>query len=174
MKSLTIAKVALAATTVVMSMVVQAAGPAGTPAGAVNNNAQGIKPDAVGPEKLLATYIGSGNGNNAALPQFAFTTVDSATVNCKNTGGCTIGIETMAQLKPQGGDWAICLQVDGTNTSCQYQGHQGSTTGYVVGNARGVRTGVAFGNHSVATVLYVEGAGCTYAYYQSDYRVYKP
>ena len=41
-------------------------------------------------------------------------------------------------------------------------------------NARGVRTGVAFGNHSVATVLYVEGAGCTYAYYQSDYRVYKP
>jgi hypothetical protein len=171
MKLQTIAKITLAATALASRVAAQAAGPAGTPAGA---KSPGVQPQAVGPKKLLSTYIGSGNGNGASLPQFAYTTIDSATVNCKNTGGCTIGIETMAQIKPQGGDWAICLTVDGTNTSCQYQGIQGSTTGYVVGNARGVRTGVTFGNHAVTTQIYVEGAGAVYAYFQSDYRVYKP
>lgn len=169
----TISKFALATAAVAGLAAAQAAGPAGSPPGAKVPQAQ-VSPQISGVKKLVATYMGQGNGNNAALPQFAFTTIDSGTVKCGNTAGCTIGIESMAQIKPQGGDWAICLQVDGTNTTCQYQGIQGSTTGYVVGNARGIRTAVALGNHTVATVLYVEGAGCTYAYYETDYRVYKP
>lgn len=80
----------------------------------------------------------------------------------------------MAQLEPQGGDWAICLKIDGVTASCQYQGVLGGPSGYVTGNARGVKTGVANGSHTVLTQLYVEGAGATYAYYQTDVRVYKP
>jgi len=174
MKLQTIAKIALATTAMASLVAAHAAGSDGMPPGISGGKAPGAKPDAVGPEKMIATYVKAGNGNNAALPQFAFTTIDSSVVNCKNTGGCSIGIETMAQLKPQGGDWAICLKVDGVTASCQYQGNLGGPSGYVVGNARGFKTGVAFGNHTVDTQLYVEGAGCTYAYYQSDIRVYKP
>ena len=127
-----------------------------------------------GPKKLLNTWIQQGNGSNAPLPQFAFTTLETSTVNCNNAAGCTIGLESMAQLQPQGGDWAICLLVDGVSTSCQYQGSLAASSGYVVGNARGVRAGVASGNHTVTTQLYAEGAGATYTYYQTDIRVYKP
>lgn len=169
-----ISKLTLAAIAMVSLVAAYAAGPAGSPPGAGHANATEAAPLVIGPKKLINTYIGQGNGNNAALPQFAYTTIDTATVKCPNTAGCTIGIESMTQLKPQGGDWAICLRVDGVSVSCQYQGHQGSGSGYVVGNARGVKAGVTLGDHTVTTQLYAEGAGATYAAYQSDYRVYKP
>jgi hypothetical protein len=122
--------------------------------------------------KLQKTVTGLGNGLGASLPQFAFTTIDERTVTCAVAAGCAIGMEAMAQMKPQGADWAICLYIDGLSVSCQYQGIQGSTTGYVVGNARGMGT-VAQGNHTVTTQLYTEAATSTYAYFQTDYRIYK-
>lgn len=148
----------------------------GMPHGAPKASAESLVQPATtyGPKKLVNTWFQQGNGSNAPLTQFGFTTIETSTVNCNNAAGCTIGLESMVQLKPQGGDWAICLLVDGTTTSCQYQGHLASTSGYVVGNAQGLRTGVTSGAHTVATQIYAEGAGATYTYYQTAARVYKP
>ena len=150
------------------------AGPAGSPPGAGMKRAAATPEATVGPKKLVNTWIGSGNGNNAALPQFVYTTIETTVVNCANAAGCTIGIESMAQIKPQSADWAICLRVDGVSASCQYQGNLQGPSGYVIGNARGVKTGITTGSHTVTTQLYVEGVGATYAAYQTDVRVYKP
>jgi hypothetical protein len=164
----------LIALSLVATAAVAFAGPAGTPKGAPAQAAQSNSaPTAGGKEKLVATYDAVGNGSGTSLPQFGFTTVASSTVKCES-GGCSIGIESMAQITPKGGDWAICLLVDGTSVSCQYQGVQGSTSGFVVGNARGWASGLSAGNHTVDTQLYAEGAGATYAYFQTDSRVYKP
>lgn len=124
-----------------------------------------------GPLKLLKTVTGVGNGSDASLSN-GFNTIDERTISCTVAAGCAIGFETMAQIKPQGADWAICLFIDGNYLSCQYQGVQGSTSGYVVGNARGMGT-VSQGNHTVTTQIYTESGTATYAYYQTDYRLYK-
>jgi len=129
---------------------------------------------AVGPKKLINTFIAAGNGGASALPTGVYTVIDTSAVNCGNAAGCTYGFESMVQIKPVAGDWAICLFVDSISVSCQYQGHLGSTSGWVVGNARGVRLGVAQGAHTVQTKVYVEGTGAVLAAYQTDYRVYKP
>lgn len=121
--------------------------------------------------KLLKTVTGVGNGLGAALTP-GFNTVDERSVSCTVAAGCAIGFEAMAQLKPQGSDWAICLLIDSVSVSCQYQGIQGSTSGYVVGNARGMGT-VAQGTHTVTTQIYTESSTATYTYYQTDYRIYK-
>lgn len=166
---------AAVAAAVLLSTLAHAASP-GAPQGAPRAAASAlVEPmTTTGPKKLLNTWIQQGNGSNAPLTQFGFTTLETSTVNCNNAAGCTIGLESMAQLQPQGGDWAICLLVDGVSTSCQYQGSLAASSGYVVGNARGVRAGVASGSHTVTTQLYAEGAGATYTYYQTDIRVYKP
>src|SRR5215468_790133 len=62
-------------------------------------------------EKLIGTYDAVGNGAGTGLPQFAFTTVASNVVKCSNSAGCSIGIETMAQIQSAGADWAICLLI---------------------------------------------------------------
>jgi hypothetical protein len=151
------------------------AGGSGSPQGAPA--AARAQPDAeLGPntkETLLATYDASGNGQSASLPQFAFTTIASSKVKCGNATGCSIGIESMAQLRTGGGDWAICLLIDGNAVSCQYQGVQSGPSGFVVGNARGWGS-VSKGSHTVETQLYAEGSGATYQYFQTDARVYKP
>ncbi|MFO1339467.1 MAG: hypothetical protein U1F53_14800 [Burkholderiaceae bacterium] len=169
-----ITKIALtgaALASLVATVMAAPATPSGAPAG-VRVSKQVAPPQGIGPKKLKATYLAAGNGNGASLPQYAFTTVDSTTVSC-STANCTIGIETMAQMTPLGADWAICLVVDGAYASCQYQGIQGSTTGWAVGNARGMATGLAVGSHTVDTQVYTEASGAMYAYYQSDVRVYK-
>lgn len=166
----------LAAAVAALVSTLAQAGPAGTPRGAPK-----AAPDAAvqpattsGPKKLLNTWIQQGNGTNSPLTAFAFNTLETSTVNCNNAAGCTIGLESMVQLKPQGGDWALCLLVDGTTTSCQYQGSLAASSGYVVGNALGLRAGVASGAHTVTTQIYSEGTGATYTYYQTNIRVYKP
>jgi hypothetical protein len=154
-----------------------AAGPAGSPKGAPAahaGNAQGLA--APGPntkEKLIGTYNATGNGVSTALPQFAFTTIASNTIKCGNATGCSVGIGTMSQIQSAGADWAICLLIDGTSVSCQYQGVQSGPSSYVVGNARGWGT-VSSGTHTVDTQLYTESASATYQYFQTDVNVYKP
>ncbi|MBQ0959045.1 hypothetical protein KAK06_08735 [Ideonella sp. 4Y11] len=151
---------------------------AGLAVAAGNGAPKGVKARDVGtqavvgsPVKLLKTVTGVGNGLGAALT-LGFNTVDERSVSCTVAAGCAIGFESMAQLKPQGSDWAICLLIDGNSVSCQYQGVQGSTTGYVVGNARGMGT-VTQGTHTVTTQIYTESSTATYTYYQTDYRIYK-
>jgi hypothetical protein len=152
---------------------------AGTPNGAPNGAPAvhaGSTQGQLGPntaEKLAATYDASGNGSGTSLPQFAFTTVATSTVKCNNSAGCSIGIESMAQIQSAGADWAICLLIDGSSVSCQYQGVQAGPSTFVVGNARGWGT-VALGSHTVTTQLYTESASATYEYFQTDARVYKP
>jgi len=164
----TIVALSLLATTV--AAVAAGSGmPKGAPAGAQANSVAGPNTK----EKLIATYDASGNGLSASLPQFAFTTVASSVVKCTNSGGCSIGIEAMNQIQSAGADWAICLLIDGSSVSCQYQGVQAGPSSFVVGNARGWGT-VAFGTHTVDTQLYTESASATYQYFQTDTRVYKP
>ena len=162
----------IVALSLLATAVAAVAGPSGSPKGAAQ-----ASPNAVaGPntkEKLIATYDAVGNGLSAALPQFAFTTVATSVVKCTNSGGCSIGIEAMNQIQSAGADWAICLLIDGSSVSCQYQGVQAGPSSFVVGNARGWGT-VAFGNHTVDTQLYTESASATYQYFQTDTRVYKP
>jgi hypothetical protein len=168
----TLAAVSLLATAVAAS----AAGLAGSPHGApAQAQAQDTSPLA-GPntkETLISTYDAVGNGNSASLPQNAFTTIAASNVKCTNTNGCSIGIESMVQIQSGGGDWAICLLIDGAQTSCQFQGVQSGPSSFVVGNARGWGT-VAAGTHSVQTQVYVSGPSATYQYFQTDARVYKP
>jgi hypothetical protein len=154
------------------------AGTPGTPQGAPAPYAGSTAPFAVlGPntaEILSSTYDAVGNGLSTALPQFAFTTVASNHVKCNHAHGCSIGIESMAQMHTGGADWAICLVVDGGSVSCQYQGIQSGPSSFVSGNARGWATGVAQGTHTVETQLYTESASATYQYFQTDVRIYKP
>jgi hypothetical protein len=166
----------LIAVSLIASTVAAVAGPAGAPKGAAP--ARGMSADAVaGPntkEVLSATYSASGNGLSASLPAFSFTTIASSTVKCNHLQGCSIGIESMAQMQTGGADWAICLLVDGATTSCQYQGVQSGPSSFVVGNARGWASGVSNGFHVVETQLYTESNSATYQYFQTEARIYKP
>lgn len=120
------------------------------------------------PRKLLITYISSGTGGSLAAGAFNF--VESRTVNCAKAGGCIISQESMLQLNPGGGNWAICLSVNGTYTTCQFQGHLPDTGSFVVGNARG-NVAVPTGVHTVQTDVFTSNAG-TLAAWQTDHRVY--
>lgn len=160
------------------ALLVCALSAAGLAVAAGNGAPKGVKARDVGtqavigsPVKLLKTVTGVGNGNAAALTA-GFNTIDERTIACTVAAGCAIGFEAMAQIKPQGSDWAICLLIDGSSVSCQYQGVQGSTTGWVVGNARGMGT-VTQGTHTVTTQVYTESSTAVYAYFQTDYRLYK-
>ncbi|HEX4509783.1 MAG TPA: hypothetical protein VH328_06885 [Burkholderiaceae bacterium] len=151
------------------------AGSTGTPKGAAPAFAQAnVQPDSAIAEKLATSYDITGNGNSAALPQYSYTTVAQSTIKCNHAHGCSFGLASMAQVQTSGGDWAICLLVDGTSVSCQYQGVQSGPSGFVVGNARGWATGIASGNHVVALQLYAEGTAAAYAYYELDVGEYTP
>ena len=149
---------------------------AGSPKGAAatSQSSRSADPGPNTKETGVGTYDAVGNGNSASLPQFAFTTVAGSTVKCPSAGGCSIGIEAMAQLQTGGADWAICLLVDGSTTSCQYQGVQSGPSSFVVGNARGWASGVSQGKHTVELQLYTESASATYQYFQMDSHVYTP
>jgi len=121
------------------------------------------------PRKLQKTYISSGNGGSLAAGTFNF--VESRTVSCSVTVGCVIAQESMVQLSPGGGNWAICLEVNGAYTTCQFQGHLPDTGSFVVGNARG-NVLVPQGTHTVQTDVFTSNAA-TLAAWQTDHRVYK-
>lgn len=171
MKFQTIAKVALAGTALASLMSVAVAAQLnGTPAG-VKQSHQIAPPQGIGPKKLQKTYVAAGNGNGAALAQFAFTTVDTTTVSCTTT--CSIEINAMSQIQSAGADWAICLLIDGGSVSCQYQGNLAGPSSYVVGNASGFAANLAVGSHTATLQLYTESSTATYEYFQSSVRVYK-
>jgi hypothetical protein len=121
------------------------------------------------PRKLVNTYISSGSGG--ALSAGVFNPVESRTVNCNKIGGCVIEQDSMIQLSPGGGNWAICLSVNGTYTTCQFQGHLPDVGSFVVGNARG-NVLVAQGIHTVATDVFTSNAS-TLAAWQTDHRVFR-
>jgi hypothetical protein len=123
--------------------------------------------------KVVKIYLNSGNGAGSALNALTFNTIESGTVNCTNAAGCTVGQDSMVQLSPNGGNWAICLAVDGVYSSCQYQGHTPDVSSFVVGNAKGLSGKVSFGLHAVRTDVFVDLASSLYAW-QTDTRVYKP
>jgi hypothetical protein len=121
------------------------------------------------PRKLVNTYISSGNGGSLAANTFNF--IESRTVDCNKTVGCLIEQDSMVQLSPGGGNWAICLSVNGTYTTCQFQGHLPDVGSYVVGNARG-NVLVAQGVHTVQTDVYTANAS-TLAQWQTSHRVFR-
>ena len=121
------------------------------------------------PRKLVNTYISSGNGG--ALSAGVFNPIESRTVNCNKIGGCVIEQDSMIQVSPGGGNWAICLSVNSTYTTCQFQGHLPDVGTYVIGNARG-NVLVAQGIHTVQTDVYTANAS-TLAAWQTDHRVFR-
>jgi hypothetical protein len=132
---------------------------------------QGLAAESVStPLKLINTYVSNGAGGSLAA--FTFNFVESRTVNCPNLGGCHIGQESMVQLTTTG-NWAICLSVDGIQTTCQYQGNLPDTGPYVVGNARGISGTVRQGLHTVKTEVYTDVASSLIRW-QTDHRVYRP
>jgi hypothetical protein len=122
---------------------------------------------------VVKIYLNNGNGAGSALSAFVFNTIESGTVNCTNSAGCTVGQDSMVQLSPNSGNWAICLAVDGVYSTCQYQGNMPDVSTFVVGNAKGFSAKVPFGLHAVRTDVYVEAASSLYGW-QTDTRVYKP
>lgn len=131
--------------------------------------AQGVGTLTHDPRKLLKTYVSLGNGGSLVA---GFNFVESRTVDCPKVAGCSIGQESMLQLNPGGGNWAICLSVNGSYTTCQFQGHLPDTGSFVVGNARGFLS-VPQGVHTVQTEVFVSLAS-TLAQWQTDHRVYAP
>ena len=131
-----------------------------------------IKQQAVVPMKLRNEAFVNGNGFSTALPQFAFTPIDSGTVlNCKKV--CTVSADVTAQMQTGGADWAICVTVDGSDIECQYQGIQSGPSSYVTGNVGASLAAVAIGNHTLQTQLYTESASATYQYYNIHYAVHQ-
>lgn len=123
------------------------------------------------PRKLVTTYVSAGNGGGSGLSA-GFNFIESRTVKCGNAAGCHIGQESMVQVSTTG-NWAICLSVNGSYTTCQYQGNLPDVGSYVVGNARGFSVSVPTGTHTVQTEVYVDVAS-SLAQWQTDHRVYKP
>jgi hypothetical protein len=163
----------IVAVSLLASAVAAVAAGSGSPKGVQTQNGVNGNSGPNTKEKLTGTYIAVGNGNSTGLTPFTFTTVASSSVKCSNAAGCTIGIGAMAQMQTSGGDWAICLSIDGGYVECQYQGVQSGPSSFVVGNARGTGT-VAVGTHTVNLDLYGEGSAPTYQYFQMDTAVYKP
>jgi hypothetical protein len=124
------------------------------------------------PHKLKTTHTANANGFGSALAAGAFNVIDSRNVNCADI--CTIGIESMVQINPAGGNWAICLRANGVYLTCQYQGHLPDVSTFVVGNARGVtNASLAAGVYVVQTEVFTANASSLYGW-QTDYRIYKP
>ncbi len=131
-----------------------------------------VKIEAAGvARKLINTYSATANGSGSALLASTFNLVDASVVNCTNAAGCHIGLEAMAQVAPAGGDWAICLYVDGLSVACPYQGVNGVGT-FVVGNYRGFSGLVSQGLHNVEMRVFPNVAASLYRW-NVDYRVYK-
>jgi len=156
------------------------AGTPGVPKGAAAPYARSTAPiafpdpDPDTPEVLSSTYSAVGDGKSAPLSQYDVTTVATSHVKCNHAHGCSIGIESMAQLSTGNRDWAICWVVDGAYVGCQYQGVQSGPSGFVVGNARGWVSGVSQGFHTVVTQLYTDSSSATYQYFETDVSIYKP
>jgi hypothetical protein len=102
------------------------------------------------------------------------TAIDTANVKCANASGCIIGVAAMVQTisNGSGGQWEICVLVDGSQASpgCPTQGIV-PTSNYVVGNLR-TNTPVATGTHTVVTEIVMPDAG-SIAARESDITVYK-
>jgi hypothetical protein len=131
-------------------------------------------PDPDTAEILSSTYTAVGDGKSAPLSYRDVTTIATNHVKCNHAHGCSIGIESMAQLSIFDRDWEICWVVDGAYVGCQYQGLLSGPSGFVVGNARGWVSGVSQGFHTVETQLYTDSSSATYQYFQTDVRIYKP
>src|SRR5690348_14359018 len=111
-----------------------------------------------------------GNGFSTGLTQFAFTPIDSgSTLNCLKV--CTISASATAQMQTGGADWAICIEVDGSDAECQYQGVQSGPSSFVVGNVQTAVASLPIGNHTVQTFLYTESTSATYQYFSMKYAV---
>ncbi len=109
--------------------------------------------------RLLTTTIDDTAGGNALVS--GFNTVDTTTVTCPKSAGCTIGFGLMVQVggnTAAGNKWAICALVDGHDTNpgfgCPYQNELATNSSYQVGNSR-QNLAVAFGAHTVTTEVFM-------------------
>jgi hypothetical protein len=128
--------------------------------------------EAAGPaRKLLSTYSFTANAAGLALAAGTFTVIDTTVVNCTTAAGCRIGLDAMAQVAPAGGDWAICLYVDGVSAGCPFQGVNGVGS-FVVGNYNGFSDAVSNGLHTVEMKAFASNAANLYRW-TVNYRVYK-
>ena len=122
--------------------------------------------------KVVGTAI-SANGVVTAVPA-GTSVIDTQTIKCGDSNGCTISIAAMVQVisGSGSGQWQICALVDGNLAmpGCPVQGVVPSSN-YVVGNLR-ANAIVASGTHTVVTQIVMPAAG-SIAARESDYTVLK-
>ncbi|HTT99964.1 MAG TPA: hypothetical protein VMF58_18090 [Rhizomicrobium sp.] len=122
--------------------------------------------------KIVGTAI-SANGVVTAVPT-GTTVIDTQSIKCGDSNGCTISIAAMVQaISGSGsGQWQICALVDGNLAlpGCPVQGVVPSSN-YVVGNLRASAI-VNSGTHTVVTEIVMPAAG-SIAARESDYTVLK-
>ena len=122
--------------------------------------------------KLAGTAI---RWNGVVAPLAAgLNTIDTATIKCGATAGCTITIAAMVQvIADNAGQWAICTTVDGNSAEpggCPVQGVAQSSN-YQIGNLK-QNAVVTQGTHTVQTQVMMPSTGSVGAW-ESDYSVYK-
>jgi hypothetical protein len=128
-----------------------------------------------GHHTLKNTYI---NANAADVAEAAgFNAIDApTTVLCPGTSGtCIIQADEWIQLNGAAGNRvAICFYVDGTAVDgCYFTGETLADGLFMQQSTSHASNAVSAGNHTVQTVLYTD-VGAFVAFYNFNYRVYKP
>lgn len=150
---------------------------AGTADPATQTRAAHAPPPGGSLHHLLNTTIDYGVGGTTLSP--GFNTIDSTTVTCPSSAGCTITFGLMMQAGSQtaaGNKWAICAYVDGATANpgggCPYQNELPTDSAYQVGNSR-QNLAVSAGTHTVTAQVYVTSSA-TLGEWEADYSVSKP
>jgi len=124
---------------------------------------------------LQGTYFSSGN-TPTSIPA-GYTTYDTESVKCVPTSGCTIEVDSMAELYETGSttnSWALCAYVDGIGMTpgCYFDGVATKGTGDIATNINTLH--VATGAHTVTVQVYTSDATSSLAMFQNVIKVYKP
>jgi len=125
--------------------------------------------------KLVDTVIAGGYSGAALSP--GFNAIDSGeTINCPNSGKCTLEANMTVQALGSGSSnsWAICFYVVdlGSYATCPYIGYLSSTY-YQTESINAAQVSLPPGPHVVQTQVYTANGGTAYNY-SMTYHAYKP
>jgi hypothetical protein len=155
----------------------------GPPPPAFNVSPSGGTDVAATKHPLVTTYYTSGTLNGAFIPPLTYAPVDAPqTISCPGTSGtCTIIADHWIELRNHGGVSGAgnltqgCLYVDGipANNCGFVEGEAPPDGSWFQSASSQAASGVVHGSHMVQTFAFCNG-GCDVAYFQVNYRVYKP
>ena len=122
--------------------------------------------------KLLKTYFETNTANGAALVAGFNPYGSTQTVNCTNTAGCFLIVNTNAQVAAAGSvnPTALTVRVDGTAINAPYNTPVSTTSFTVVSYQTGIA--VPMGSHTVSTDVYVTSPTQLHRY-NTEIKLYK-